>query len=160
MFLPSISPLEMMLRGIIVYISLFTLLRLILRREAASVSVPDLLMIVLIADAAQNAMAGEYKSITDGIVLVATIIVCNYIIDRLAFHFPFIGRLVHPPPLLLIRDGILLHRNMRKEFITREELMSQLRQQGVENIADVKSARIEGDGSISVITAGSQRKME
>ncbi|MFL6653076.1 MAG: DUF421 domain-containing protein, partial [Sulfurifustaceae bacterium] len=72
-------------------------------------------------------------------------------LDRLSFHFPWIERFIHPPPLLIIRNGRMLWRNMRTESISKEELMSQLREAGIEDIADVKSAHVEGDGRISII---------
>lgn len=81
--------------------------------------------------------------------MVGTIILWNYTLDRLAFHVPFFTRLVHPLPL--VRNGQLLQRNMRMESISEDELMSQLRQAGVDDVAKVKVAHIEGDGRISVI---------
>ncbi len=151
MFTSTVSPLELFLRGTLMYIGIFTVLRVLLRREAGAISLPDLLMITLIADASQNAMTSGYKSITDGAVLVGTIIFWNYALDRLSFHFPRFERFIHPPPLTLVRDGAILWRNMRKESVSKEELLSQLREAGIENIAEVKKASVEGDGRISII---------
>jgi uncharacterized membrane protein YcaP (DUF421 family) len=95
--------------------------------------------------------AGEYTSIADGIVLVATIIFWNYALDWLSFKFDWFGRLVEPPPLPLVRNGRLLRRNMRLELIKEDELMMELRQQGLDDISKVKIAYIESDGRISVI---------
>ena len=150
-FEPTVPPLELVLRGTVIYLGIFFVIRFLLRRDAAALSLPDLLMVVLIADAAQNAMADNYESLTDGAVLVGTIIIWNYVLDRLAFHVPSFARFVHPPPLPLIRNGRMLRRNMREESISEEELMSQLRQAGVDDVAKVKVAHIEGDGRISVI---------
>jgi uncharacterized membrane protein YcaP (DUF421 family) len=151
LLVPTVALGEIMLRGSLVYLLIFALMRVTLKREAGSVALPDLLMVVLIADAAQNAMATEYRSITEGLVLVATIIGWNYALDWLAQAFPRLRPVIHPPPLPLVQDGRLLRQNMRKEFITEEELMSQLRQQGCEELSTVKKAYIEGDGRISVI---------
>ena len=152
-FVPSNSVLEIVVRGTLTYLALFTLMRVVLKRETGTVSLADLLMIVLIADAAQNAMASEYKSVTEGVVLVSTLVFWNYALDWLGARFPRFGRIVHPPPLKLIEDGRLLRRNMRKEMITEDEMMSHLREQGVEDVSQVKAAYIEGDGRISVIKA-------
>lgn len=158
-FIPSVPILETLLRGTLVYLALFILLRIILKRETGQLSVTDILVLVLIADAAQNAMANDYVSISDGVFLVATIIFWAYALDWLGYRFPFIQRFVHPPPLLLVKDGQLLRRNMRRELITEGELLAQLREQGVEGLAEVKEARMEGDGRISVITrSGRQHK--
>lgn len=148
---PTVPPLELIVRGTIMYLSIFSLLRIILRRQAASITVPDLLLITLLADAAQNGMSDNYRSIPDGIIIVLTIIVWSYLLDRLAYHYPLVGRFVHPPPLPLIKDGHMLRRNMRREFISEEELWTQLREQGVADLSEVKLAQMEGDGRISVI---------
>lgn len=127
------------------------MLRLVLRREAGTVGITDLLVVVLIADAAQNAMGDDYRSIPDGLLLVATIIFWSWALNWLGFRFPRIQRLVHPAPLPLVKDGRLLRKNMARELITEDELMSQLRLQGASDVRQVASALMEGDGRISVI---------
>lgn len=151
MFVPSVSILEIILRGTIIYIALFLLMRLVLKRESGTVGVTDLLVVVLIADASQNAMSSDYKSVPEGLVLVSTILFWAYTIDWLGFHVPLIARLVREPPLELVRDGQIQRQNLRKELITVDELEAQLREQGVDNVKDVKRACIEGDGQISVV---------
>jgi uncharacterized membrane protein YcaP (DUF421 family) len=149
-FVPTVNLGEIFLRGTAVYLFLFFLLR-ILRREAGALGISDLLVVVLIADAAQNAMASEYKSITEGVVLVATIAFWDYFLDWLGYRFPKIQRLLRPAPLLLIKNGRMLRQNMRKELISVEELKGLLREQGVEDVTEVKKCYLEGDGHISVI---------
>ena len=153
-FVPTVSLGEVVLRGTFVYLLLFFVLR-VLRREAGAVGISDLLVVVLIADAAQNAMSSEYKSITEGAVLVGTIVAWDYSLDWLGFRFPAVQRLLRPAPLPLVRDGRMLRRNMRQEMITAEELMSLLREQGVESVEEVKRCCLEGDGQVSVIRKGS-----
>ncbi len=151
MFVPEHSLVEIVLRGTIMYIVLFTILRFFMKRQSGVIGIADLLVIVLIADAAQNAMANEYKSIPEGVLLVLTVVFWNFAIDWLGYHFPLIQRFTRPPPLQLMKNGEFLRRNMRQEMITMEELKSQLRQQGIDDPADVKKAFIEGDGRISII---------
>lgn len=150
-FLPETPLLEIILRGSIMYITLFALLRLVLKRQTGNLRMTDLLLIILIADASQNAMAGDYKSLPDGILLVGTIMFWSYAFDWLAFRFEWFRRLIEPPPLPLIREGKLLRKNMRSELITEDELMSQLREEGLERVEQVKEAHVESDGRISVI---------
>jgi uncharacterized membrane protein YcaP (DUF421 family) len=150
-FLLDIPLLEIILRGSLTYIVLFVLLRVVLKRQTGSLGMTDLLLITLIADASQNAMAGEYKSFPAGIILVSTIIFWSYALDWLSFKFDWFSRLIEPAPLLLIKDGKLLRRNMRKELITEEELMSQLREQGLDDLEKVKKAYIESNGEFSVV---------
>jgi len=149
-FIPTLSLIEIVIRGTIIYLVLFFFLRL-LRRDTGSIGIADLLVVVLIADAAQNALGSKYESITEGIVLVGTIFFWNYALDWLAYKFPAFQRLVRPKPLLLIENGVLMRRNLQKEMITKEELMSQLREQGIEEITEVKECYLEGDGKISIV---------
>src|SRR5574338_819966 len=150
-FVPDVSLLEIFVRGSLTYIALFTLLRVVLKRQTGSIGITDLLLITLIADAVQNAMADEYSSWTAGLVLVVTIIFWNYTFDWLSYKSEWFGRLIEPTPLLLIRNGKLLRQNMRRELITEDELMSQLREQGLDDLAKVKKAYMESDGQLSVI---------
>lgn len=143
--------LEILIRGSLMYLSLFLMLRFILKREAGSIALTDLLVVVLIADASQNAMAGSYKSIPEGLVLVATIIFWSWALNWLGYHFKPIQRLVHPPPLRLIKEGEMLHRNMKQELVTEKELWSLLRQKGVGDLSEVREAFMEGDGKFSVV---------
>jgi uncharacterized membrane protein YcaP (DUF421 family) len=156
-FLPDTPLLEIILRGSIMYLSLFIMLRVILKRQTGTLGMTDLLLITLLADAAQNAMAGEYKSLPDGLVLVATIIFWNYLFDWLSYKSEWFGRLIEQPPLLLIENGKMLRRNMRRELLTEDELMKELRQQGLEDVSKVKQAYIESDGRISVIERKEKR---
>jgi uncharacterized membrane protein YcaP (DUF421 family) len=149
-FVPTQPVAEVVLRGTLVYLALFLLLRLLPRREVGTIGAADLLVVVLIADAVQNAMGAEYRSVTEGLLLVVTILSWSYAIDWLDHRFPRL-RLVHGPPKVLIRDGRILRANLDEEHVTEEELMSQLREHGVKNAAEVERAYIESNGKISVI---------
>jgi uncharacterized membrane protein YcaP (DUF421 family) len=151
LFVPSVSVVELFIRGSIVYLVLFGVLRLLPSRQLGSLAITDLLVVVLFAEAAQNAMARDYTSITDGAVLVGTVIFWSYALNWLGYRFPVIQKFLNPPPLLLVSRGLLLRRNMQRELVTEDELMSQLRHQGIEKLADVKAAYMEADGSISII---------
>lgn len=150
-FVPTESLLEIFIRGTIMYLGMFALLR-IFRRQSGTIGIADLLVIVVIADAAQNGMAGDSKSITEAILLILTIIFWNFLLDFLSDNFKFFERLVEPKKLLLINDGKLLRANLNKEMISYEELMSQLRQQGVEKVEKVKKCYLESNGHFSVLT--------
>lgn len=151
LFQITVSPLEIVVRGTVIYWFLFLLFRFVLRRDVGSVGIADVLLLVLIADASQNAMAGGYESVTDGIILVATIAFWNYFLDWASYHSKAIRKMVEPPSILVIQNGQLMRKNMRRELLSRDELMAQLREQGVKDLTEVKEARMEGDGHISVI---------
>ena len=142
---------ELILRGSAMYWFLFLIFRVVLRRDVGAVGVADVLLVVLVADASQNAMTGGYTSVAEGAVLVATLIGWNLLLDWMAFRFAWAYRLVEPPPLLLIRSGRVLHKNLRSEMITVAELRGHLRQHGLESFEDVKAAWYESDGQFSFI---------
>ena len=147
----GMDPLELVFRGTVVYWFLFLLFRFVLRRDAGSMGIADILLVVLIADAAQNAMAGGYQTLADGLVLVSTIAAWNWLIDWAGYRFRAIRRFVEAAPVVLVRHGRLIRRNLRREMISTPELMALLREHGVTKLAEVNFARMEGDGDISVI---------
>jgi uncharacterized membrane protein YcaP (DUF421 family) len=150
-FTPTVSLAELVVRASIMYFVIFGLLRFVLKRQAGGIGTTDILVIVLLADVAQNGFSAGYTSVVEGIVLVATILFWSYALDWLAFHWPLARRILHSPPLPLIEDGKLLRRNMRAELVTVDELMSQLREHGIEDITQVRRASMEPDGAISVV---------
>lgn len=152
LFVPATPLLEIVIRGTVMYLVLYTLLRVVVKRETGTTSVADLLVIVLLADAAQNGMAGDYTSITEGVLLVAVIIGWSFALDAIAYRWPKAARLIRPRPLLLVRDGQILHRNMRRELISEEELYGRLRQHGIDDLSKVREVRIEPDGQLSVLS--------
>ena len=135
------------------YWFLFLLFRVVIRRRVGAVGMGDILVLVIVADAAQNAMSGEYKSVTDGFVLVGTLIFWTVLSDWLTYRFPALEKLLQPPPLLLVRDGRVLHKHLRHEFVSEDELKSKLREKGVADLGVVKEAYLETDGTVSVIRA-------
>ena len=149
---PDIPILESVVRGTILYFFVFTLMRGTLRRTAGELSMIDFIFVLLVANGAADSMTGGAVSITSGIVIILTIVAWNYLLNSLSWYIPALQRWTTPPPLQVIDNGKLLRRNMRKEFLTEDELMAQLREEGIEDVSSVKAAHIEGDGNISVIT--------
>lgn len=147
----NVSPWEILVRGTAMYLGLFLLFRVIIRRRIGAVGMADVLILVIIADAAQNGLAGEYKSVTEGLLLVLTILGWNALIDWLTYKVPALQRVLEPPPLLLIDHGRLLHRNLRHEFISEDELKAKLREHGVTDPRQVAQAYMEADGQVTVI---------
>ena len=156
MFVPQESLVAVLIRGTIMYLGMFTLLR-IFRRQAGSISIADVLLIVVIADAAQHGMSGEAKSVTEAMLLIGVIVFWDYFIDWLGFKSEVMSRLLEPQPIVMIQIGRMIKRNMDRERITEEELMSRLREQGVDDISDVKKCCLESDGEFSVIRHSKER---
>lgn len=147
----SVPVAELVIRGTAMYWFLFLIFRVVVRRDIGAVGIADVLILVIVADAAQNAMSGEYKTISDGMILVATLIGWNVALDWLSYRFPLFRRFAEPSPIRLIKDGRMLKRYMRRELITDDELWSKLRQNSIESLEQVKEAYIESDGQISII---------
>jgi uncharacterized membrane protein YcaP (DUF421 family) len=105
-------------------------------------------------------MAGAYTSLPDGLLLVGTLVFWNYLLDWLSYRSEVIRRLIEPPPLLLVRNGEMLRRNMRKESISEDELRAQLREKGVDDMSSVRKAFLESDGRVSVIEGKGGRRKE
>src|SRR5688572_14849120 len=143
--------LELIARGTILYFGILILMRFMPRRTGAKLATMDLVFLLLIAEAAAHAL-DDYTTVADGLIATLPLMGWNYLLNFLSFYVPFIERLVSAPPLQVIRNGELLRRNMRREFLTEEELMHHLRHLGVEQIKDVKAAYIEGEGQITLIS--------
>lgn len=151
LFVPDKPLLQVAVRGTVIYVVIFFLVRVIPNRQVGGVGMNDLLLVVLIASAATNALAGDYKSITNGVVLVTTIVFWSYAFNWAGHRFPALHRLFHPTPRPLIKDGEVQRDNMRRELITEEELVGKLRRQGISEVEGVKEAHVESDGQVSVV---------
>jgi uncharacterized membrane protein YcaP (DUF421 family) len=147
----SLSPAELLLRGTLMYWLLFLLLRFVLRRDASSVGVGDILFIVLLGDAAQNSMIGAGSTVSDGVVLIATLAFWNFATDFVAFRFPATRPLLQPRRLTLFENGRRIRKNLRREFITDDELNEEVRLQGLSDLSEVQAIYLEAGGDISVV---------
>jgi len=150
-FVPTLGVAEIVLRGTIMYLGLFAVLRFMGRRQAGNFGPADLLVIVLIADAAQNGLGKEYSSVTEGLVLALTIVAWDYLIDWLQYRYPALRPLLTAPSLTLIENGRVNQANLDRELLTEDELRAQLREKEVVKYDEVKLAKLEGDGRLSVI---------
>ena len=157
MLMPSASLAEIAIRGTIIYLALFATMRLLPRREIGGMGPSDILVIVLIADAVQNGMSGGYESVTEAILLAAVIFSWASLIDWIDYRFPK-WHLGEASPMMLIRDGRFVPRAMKRDNVSEDELMAQLRLHGLDSVTDVAAAYIEGDGRFSVILRGKRAR--
>ena len=98
---------HMVVRGTVVYWFLLLVFRFVLRRDLGSMGVADLLFVVLVADASSNAMQGEYKSISDGLVVLCTLVAWNFGLDWLSYRSAIVSKLLEPTPEVLVKHGRL-----------------------------------------------------
>jgi uncharacterized membrane protein YcaP (DUF421 family) len=150
LFVPTESVIELAVRGSLIYLALFMAMRFLPRRTVGAMGPSDLLVVVLIADAVQNGMSGGYQSVIEALILGGVIFGWATLIDWLDYKLPH-WHIAEAGPMPLIVNGKILHRNMKRQQITDEELMAQLRQHGQESPEAVTRAVLEGDGHFSVI---------
>src|SRR5687768_10949782 len=118
LFAVHVPVLELIIRGSAVYWFLFLVFRFIIRRDIGALGIADVLLLVILADASQNALAGEYNTITEGFILLGTIIGWNMLLDWLSFRFRAVNRFTTPRALTLVRHGRFLPSNLRRERLT------------------------------------------
>lgn len=143
--------LNIVARTSIVYLALLVGLRLTGKRQVGQLTPFDLLLLLLLANAVQNAMVGPDTSVWGGLVAAGTLFAANGIVAMFARRSPAAARLVEGTPTILVRHGSVLAENLAQEGISREDLQRALREHGVEEMSAVRSAILEVDGSISVL---------
>ena len=144
---------EAFLRSTAIYWCIYLLFRLGGRRNIGSLGFADIVVVILVSEAVGNGLSGPSDTVTDGLIVAAGIVLWSFLVDRLGYFFPVVSRVLEPNRLLLIKNGVLQLNNMRREYVTRAELMEQLRINGVQELAQVKRAYLESNGEISVIKA-------
>jgi len=147
----TMNPLELVARGSAMFWFLYALFRFVLRRDVGSIAMADILILVIIADASQNAMAGEYRSVSDGMVLVGTIVGWNVLVDWLAYRYAWLRRILEAPMVVLVRNGRMQRNAMKEQLMSVDELRAKLRDAGIEAVSDVKLATFEANGDFTVI---------
>lgn len=139
-------------RALAVYVFIIVAIRVFGKKELTQLSVIDLVFILLISNAVQNAMVGQDSSLTGGLVAAGALFIANYIFKQLLFRHRKLSDLLQGEALTLIYKGSVNEANRRKAEITMEELSAAVREHGAESISDVDLAVLEVDGNISVIS--------
>ena len=148
---PSVPVWEIVFRTVVVYVAVFGLLRVAGKRELGQMSVSDLVVILVIANAVQNSLNAGDVSLTGGLLSAATLVVMNVLLDRFGRRLPFFRRFVVDEPTLLLQDGKPIEKNLQHEGIAIEEIEMSAREHGIADLAEVSAAILEADGSISII---------
>ena len=157
LFTPQKSILEAVVRGSVIYLVLFVVMRFLPRRTIGSMSASDILVIVLISETVSNALQGGAESVTEGLVLAATVFAWAHFIDFLDYRFPD-WHVASAKPIQVIRDGRIIFENLSRDQVTEEEVLSQLREHGIDSPRNVVSGHIEPDGHFSFIVRGGQAR--
>lgn len=143
---------QIVLCTVSVYLFIVIAIRLFGKTEISQLSVVDLVFIMLISNAVQNAMVGPNSTLAGGLVAASALFVTNFIFKQCLYHFPGFGRFVQGESLMLIYRGKINRKNMEKAKLTIDELMEAVREHGVSKISEVDLAVLEVDGNISVLS--------
>jgi uncharacterized membrane protein YcaP (DUF421 family) len=135
------------LRTAVVYVAVLLVLRLGGRRQLGQLAPFDLIMLLLLSNAVQNAMIGPDNSLAGGLLAALTLIVSSRLIAR----SPWLRGGLEGKPTLLVHQGQAQEDDLRREGISRDELMTAIREHGITGLESVASAVLEMDGTISVI---------
>jgi uncharacterized membrane protein YcaP (DUF421 family) len=149
---------QIALRTAVVYMVILGGLRLAGKREIGQMTVFDLVVLLLIANAVQNAMVGPDTSLAGGILAALVLLVINGVVARLRLRWRRLRHLIEGSPTLLVLRGEVIGDHLRREGLDLEALETALREHGVLELKDVEMAVLEIDGSISVVPAGQQTK--
>jgi len=142
----------------VIYIFIVIAIRLFGKKELAQLSVVDMVFILLISNAVQNAMVGPDSTLSGGLVAASTLFLMNYFFKSLQYRFPKFGKVVQGDATMLIYKGKILESHLKLAKITHEELMEAVREHGVALVKDVDLAILEVDGNISVLSHAYQQK--
>lgn len=149
---PGVPLIDKALRTIAVYIFLLVGLRLAGKRELGQLNPFDLVVLLVLSNTVQNAIIGNDNSLLGGLFGATLLLVLNYAVVRFLFLHPRLDRLAEGREVILIKDGKLVERRMRRELITRSELASAARKQGIDDLATVDCARLEVGGTLTFVT--------
>jgi uncharacterized membrane protein YcaP (DUF421 family) len=141
-----------------VYLFIVIAIRIFGKKELAQLSVVDLVFILLISNAVQNAMVGPDSTLLGGLVAATTLFIVNYTLKYLQYRFPKFSKVVQGETIMLVYQGKILDEHMRRAKISTDELLEAVREHGVKSIEDVDLAILEVDGSISVLSDQYQKK--
>ena len=136
----------------IIYLFLTLAIRIFGKKELSQLSVLDLVFVLLISNGVQNAMVGSDSSLLGGILAATTLFILNYIFKYLIFRSKRLAKLLEGEPLILVSNGKIHDKNLRKLQITFDELLESIREHGVSDIREVNLAIFEVDGNISILS--------
>jgi uncharacterized membrane protein YcaP (DUF421 family) len=143
---------------LVIYLFIVVAIRLFGKKELAQLSVVDMVFILLISNAVQNAMVGPDSTLSGGLVAATTLFAVNYIFKYLQYRFPKFDKMVEGDATMLIYKGKVLETHLKKAKITHEELMEAVREHGVASVKDVDLAILEVDGNVSVLSNEYQKR--
>ena len=142
---------DIALRAIFLYIFVVFLLRVMGRRELSSLSAVDLVVLVVLGDAIQQGLTQDDYSVTGAVIAITTIAVMQVGSSYLSFRSRRARRILEGEPIVIVQDGKLIDRNMKRERLTEDEVAEEMRTQQIASVEDVEWGILESDGNMSFI---------
>ncbi|MDB4950800.1 MAG: rane protein-like protein [Gemmatimonadetes bacterium] len=153
LLVPGIPAVEKVIRTLAVYVFLLVSLQLAGKRELGQLNPFDLVVLLLLSNAVQNAIIGNDNSLLGGVLGAATLLVANYLVVRFLYRHPKLDRLVEGSPDVLVLDGQVQHDALERNLITLPELEAAARRQGQGDLSRVRCSRLEVGGTITFVMA-------
>ena len=141
---------EFVIRAVVVYVFLLVILRATGKRQTGQLAPFDLVLLLVLSNAVQNAMNGGDNSVLGGLISATTLIALRYGVDLLIFKSKRLEALIEGTPRTLIHNGVLNDVVAKSELLTHHELAAALRAAGCTDIANVHVATMENNGQITV----------
>jgi uncharacterized membrane protein YcaP (DUF421 family) len=142
---------DLVLRAIFVFGFILLLTRVIGKRELSHLQPFDLVLLIILGDALQQGLTQDDYSLTSAVLVVGTIAVLQVIVSWLSYRFPRTRAILEGEPIIIVQDGKVIERNLKRERLTVEEIAEQARQQQIAHLSDVRFAVLETSGVISFI---------
>ena len=150
MFIPTVGVGELMLRSAIVYAFIFALLRMLGKKHVGEMAPFDLVILLILSEAVQNALVADEKSVTGGLIVAGTLFGISQLIGYVTWKSKRAERFLDGAPRVLVRHGSVDRAAMAREQITHAELLEALRQEGCTSLTKVRYAVLENDGAITI----------
>lgn len=142
---------DLVIRAVVVFFVVFLVTRVVGRRELSTMEPFDIILLVVTGDLVQQGITQSDYSVTGAVTVVATIALLTVALSYIGFKVPRLRPVLEGEPLVLVHDGEIIERNMRRERITLDELMAEARQQQVGSLDQIRIAMLETNGRISII---------
>jgi uncharacterized membrane protein YcaP (DUF421 family) len=143
---------DLVLRAVFVFCFILLLTRVIGKRELSSLEPFDLILLIVLGDALQQGLTQDDYSLTGAVLVVGTIAVLQVVVSWISYRFPRTRPVLEGEPVIIVQDGEVIDRNLRRERLTVEEIAEEARRQQIAHLSDVKFAILETSGTISFIT--------
>jgi uncharacterized membrane protein YcaP (DUF421 family) len=142
---------DIVVRGVVLFIFVSVVMRIVGRRELSSLGAIDLVLLIVLGDAIQQGLTQDDYSVTGAMIAVSTIALMQVSLSYVGFRFRRLRPMLEGEPIVIVQDGHVIERNLRRDRITLEEVQEQARQQQIGSLTDVAWAVLEPNGKISFL---------